>query len=114
MKLIQTTRHRKFFEVLASTRDAQASMMVLRPGQSSGEPDNEHPWADQWLFVISGTGRAKVGKRNVPLKQGSLLLIEKGEVHQITNTGRRELTTINLYSPPAYTASGDLRRPPGR
>jgi mannose-6-phosphate isomerase-like protein (cupin superfamily) len=114
MKLIQTGRHRKFFEVLASTRHAQAAMMVLRPGQSSGELDNEHPWADQWLFVIAGSGKAKVGKRNLALKQGSLLLIEKGEVHQITNTGRRELMTVNFYSPPAYTESGELRRPPGR
>ena len=114
MQLIQTSRHRGFFKVMTSTREAQAAMMVLRPGQSSGEPDNEHPWAQQWLFVISGTGRARVGNRSVQLKTNSLLLIEKGEVHQIKNTGRRALVTVIFYTPPAYTSVGKLRRPPGR
>ena len=115
MRLIQTSKHRGFFKVMTSTREAQAAMMVLRPGQSSsGEPDDEHPWAEQWLFVISGTGRARVGRRSVSLKSNSLLVIEKGEVHQITNTGRRALVSINMYVPPAYTQDGELRRPPGR
>ena len=114
MELIQTSKHRGFFKVMTSTREAQAAMMVLRPGQSSGEPANEHPWAEQWLLVISGTGRARVGKRSVGLKANSLLLIEKGEVHQIKNTGRRMLMTVNFYVPRAYTSDGELRRPPGR
>jgi hypothetical protein len=44
MQLIQTSKHRGFFKVMTSTREAQAAMMVLRPGQSSGEPADEHPW----------------------------------------------------------------------
>ena len=62
-------------------------MMVLRPGQSTGEPENEHPRSEQWLFVVSGSGKGGVDQRSVALKENSLLLIEKGEVHQITNTG---------------------------
>ena len=84
--------------------------MTLRPGQSSSdEPVNEHPRCEQWLFVISGTGRATNGKRRVALKPNSLLLIEQGETHQITNTGRRPLVTLNLYVPPAYTDEGELK-----
>jgi len=110
MKLIQTTRRRGFFKVLASTRDAQAAMMVLQPGQETSEkPENEHPRSEQWLFVISGAGRATVSKRNVSLREGSLLLIEKGEPHRIRNTGRKPLVTLNGYAPPAYTSAGDLR-----
>jgi len=103
MQLMATSKHRGFFKVITSTRDAQAAMMVLRPGQDTGEPQNEYPWAEQWMFVISGTGRARVGNRRVALKANSLLLIEKGEVHQIKNTGRRPLVTVNFYVPPAYT-----------
>ena len=99
----------KLFKVLASTRSAQAAMMTLQPGEDTGEPQNEHPASEQWLLVIAGTGRAKVGKRTVGLAEGSLLLIEKGEVHQVRNTGRRPLVTLNVYAPPAYTASGELR-----
>ena len=82
-------------------------MMVLRPGQDTGEPENEHARSEQWLYVVSGSGRALVNKRRVLIKEGSLLLIEKGEIHQVKNTGRVPLATINLYVPPAYTEVGE-------
>ena len=98
------------FTVLHATRSAEAAMMTLRPGQSTSEkPENEHPRCEQWLFVVSGAGRAVVGNRRVALKPNSLLLVEKGEAHQITNTGRTPLVTLNLYAPPAYTKAGDLK-----
>ncbi len=109
MKHFKTGSNRGFFEVLASTKSAQAAMMTLRPGQSSGEYANEHPRSEQWLFVISGAGTARVGKRRIALREHSLLLIEKGEAHQVTNSGRQPLVTLNFYSPPAYTKEGELR-----
>ena len=109
MKHLKTGNARSKFSILASTRSAQAAMMVLRPGDSTGEaPENEHPRAEQWLFVVSGTGNAVVGKRRVTIAQNSLLLIEKGERHQITNIGRKPLVTLNLYAPPAYGKDEDV------
>jgi mannose-6-phosphate isomerase-like protein (cupin superfamily) len=110
MRHIRTGIVRSNFKVLTSTRSAQAAMMTLRPGQSSSdEVMNEHPRAEQWLFVVSGTGRAIVGKSRVALKTNSLLLIEKNEPHQVTNTGRKPLITLNLYVPPAYDDQGEVR-----
>jgi mannose-6-phosphate isomerase-like protein (cupin superfamily) len=111
MRHIKTGSKRGFFKVLASSDSAQAAMMVLRPGQKSGEEiENEHPNAEQWLFVVSGTGTAHVGKRRLAIADNSLLLIEKGEAHQIENTGRRRpLITLNLYVPPAYGEKGEVR-----
>lgn len=109
MKLIHTDKHHAFFKVLASTRSSQTAMMVLQPGEATGEPDNEHPQSEQWVFVVKGKGRAKVGKRSVSLKENSLLLIQKGEVHQIVNNGKTPLVTLNFYAPPAYTKSGELK-----
>jgi mannose-6-phosphate isomerase-like protein (cupin superfamily) len=84
--------------------------MTLPPGETTGEPDNEHPDSEQWLLVLSGTGRAKVGRRAVALKEGSLLVIEKGETHQVKNTGRKHaLLTLNFYAPPAYKAGAKPR-----
>jgi mannose-6-phosphate isomerase-like protein (cupin superfamily) len=107
MKHIKTARKHAFFKVLQSTNSAQGAMMVLGPGQSTGEPQNEHPRSEQWLFVVAGTGRALVNRRRVTIREGSLLLIEKREIHQITNNGRRPLVTLNFYAPPAYTKDGD-------
>ena len=84
--------------------------MVLKPGQSTGEPQNEHPRSEQWLYVVSGSGNAVVNQRRVLLKDNSLLLIEKGEIHQVTNMGRRPLVTLNFYAPPAYTKNGDPKK----
>lgn len=109
MKHIKTTGKRRMFSLLTETRAAQAAMMTLRPDQSTGEPDNEHAGSEQWLFVISGVGEALVNKRKIIIRERSLLLIEKGEVHQIKNSGRRDLITLNIYVPPAYDKDGNPR-----
>ncbi len=110
MKHFKTGRERAFFKVLGGTRGAQAASMILPPGQSSGESGNEHPRCEQWLFVVSGSGRATVNKRRLLLRPQSLLVIEKGEVHQVVNTGAVPLRTINLYIPPAYEKNGAVKR----
>ena len=105
------------FRVLFDRRGVQAAQMVIAPGGSEGGPDNRHRGAEQWLYVVSGTGMAIVEGTRRALAAGSLLLIERGEAHEIRNTGRRPLRTVNFYSPPAYTQDGDERpagRPPRR
>jgi mannose-6-phosphate isomerase-like protein (cupin superfamily) len=63
--------------------------------------------AFQWLFVVAGTGEAAVDGETVPPGAGTLLLINRGEVHQIENTGEGPLRTLNVYVPPAYTEDGE-------
>jgi len=48
-----------------------------------------------------------LGGRTHRLKAGSLVLIERGTTHEIRNTGRTPLKTLNVYVPPAYRADGD-------
>ncbi len=76
--------------------------MVIAPGNSEGGPENRHESSDQWLYVISGEGEAVVNGEKVQLKTGSLVLIEKGARHEIKNTGRETLRTLNFYVPPEY------------
>lgn len=95
------------FRVVLGNRRSQAAEMVLPPGKSEGSGNNRHRGADQWLFVASGTGVATVNKRRYALEQGTLLLIEKGEEHEVLNTGRGALRTLNFYVPPAYDSGGD-------
>ena len=102
-----TARFGTGFKVLIGNRRAQAATMTLGPGDCEGGPDNRHRGADQWLFVEAGTGAALVNGRRVPLRAGSLILIERGERHEIRNTGRTPLRTLNIYVPPAYTKGGD-------
>lgn len=101
------------FHVAIDAPRAQAAQMTIAPGGKEGGPDNRHRGADQWLFVVAGRGEARIGRRKLALEPGSLLLIERGEKHEIRNTGRRNLKTLNLYVPPAYTKAGN-ERPAGR
>jgi mannose-6-phosphate isomerase-like protein (cupin superfamily) len=95
------------FSVVLGNKHSQAAEMILPPGESEGGPGNSHRGADQWLYVVSGSGQATVNRRKIPLKAGTLLLIERGDEHKIENTGWRKLVTMNFYVPPAYTAGGD-------
>jgi mannose-6-phosphate isomerase-like protein (cupin superfamily) len=102
-----TLRFGKGFKVVLGNARSQAAQMVIPPGGSEGGPGNRHRGADQWLFVLAGSGVARMGRRRHPLRAGTLLLIEHGEQHEIRNTGRTPLKTLNFYSPPAYTRQGN-------
>ena len=104
---LQHLRFGKGFKVRLSNKRAQGATMVIAPGDCEGGPDNRHRGADQWLYVVSGSGVAVLGGRRHRLGAGTLVLIERGTTHEIRNTGRTPLKTVNLYVPPAYRADGD-------
>ena len=105
MKLVRL-KFRKGFRIHRGNRKSQAAEMVIAPGDAEGDPKNRHRGADQWLFVVSGRGDALLKGRRRAIGPGSLLLIERGEKHEIRNTGRTLLRTVNFYVPPAYGSRG--------
>jgi mannose-6-phosphate isomerase-like protein (cupin superfamily) len=106
MQLAQL-RFRNSFAVKAGNSRSQAAIMVLPAGKSEGGPDNRHQGSDQWLYVVSGEGVVVVEGEQSPLSPGTLILIERGETHEVRNTGSQPLETLSFYVPPAYTEEGD-------
>jgi len=100
-------RFGKGFRVAMGNSHAQAAEMVIAPGQSEGGSDNYHRGADQWLYVLSGTGSAFVNGKRYQLRPGTLLLMERREKHEIKNTGNDLLRTLNFYVPPAFDKGGN-------
>lgn len=98
---------RKGFSVVLTNKRGQAATMVIAPGDSEGGPDNRHRGADQWLFVLSGSGVGVFAGKKHMLKPKTLLLVERGVKHEIRNTGTTPLKTLNIYVPPAYEKGGD-------
>jgi mannose-6-phosphate isomerase-like protein (cupin superfamily) len=94
------------FRVALSNQRSQAAEMVLGPGESEGGHDNRHRGSDQWLYVLAGTGVAIIKGKRYALRSGTLILIERGDSHEIRNTGQEPLRTLNVYVPPAYNKSG--------
>jgi mannose-6-phosphate isomerase-like protein (cupin superfamily) len=101
------------FRVVLGDDRSQAARMTLAPGEAEGGPDNRHRGAAQWLFVVGGEGEAIIEGEHIELREGTLVLIEPGDAHEIRNTGREPLRTLNVYVPPAYTPAGD-ELPAGR
>jgi mannose-6-phosphate isomerase-like protein (cupin superfamily) len=95
------------FKIVLGDRHSQAAQMTLAPGTTEGGPDNRHKGADQWLFVVSGAGSATIEGERIELREGTLVLIQRGETHEIRNTGEEPLRTLNFYVPPGYTEDGD-------
>ena len=60
------------FRVALGNRRTQAAEMVLSPGQSEGDGGNRHRGADQWLYVVAGTGVGVLKGRRVRLSPGTL------------------------------------------
>jgi mannose-6-phosphate isomerase-like protein (cupin superfamily) len=95
------------FRVSVGNKNSQGAVMVLAAGGTEGGPDNKHNGADQWLVVTEGSGAAIINGRKLQLKPGTIVLIEAGDRHEIRNTGRSLLKTVNIYLPPAYDSEGE-------
>ena len=107
--ILMRHKHLQFgtgFKVVLGDEHSQAAQMTLAPGETEGGPDNRHRGADQWLFVVSGEGLAVVEGERAELRDGTLLFIQRGEVHEIGKTGSEPLRTLDVYVPPAYTTPG--------
>lgn len=102
----KSLRFTKGFRIAFANARAEAAEFVIPPGDSEGGPRNAHRGADQWMLVLDGRGTAIVNGKRRALRAGSLLLIEKGERHEIRNTGRALLKSFVVYTPPAYKKSG--------
>src|SRR5213075_108880 len=103
---LKRLRLREGFRVHPGSARSQAAEMVIGPGDAEGDPRNRHRGADQWLFVVEGRGSALVKNRRYRQVTGSLIFIEHSERHEIKNTGRALLRTLNFYVPPAYAPRG--------
>lgn len=88
------------FRVVLENQNAQAAVMTLAAGVSSGN-ESVHK-ADQWLFVLSGEGEAQIEGKRHAITTHSLIVIEAGERHEIFNTGTEPLETLNFYTPPEF------------
>lgn len=103
----QNLKFGKGFRVLPGNLRSQAAEMVLAVGDAEGDAENRHRGSDQWLFVVAGSGTARINGKRYSLRPGTLMFIERGDRHEIKNTGRGLLRTLNVYVPPAYTPRGE-------
>ncbi len=93
---------KEWFSVLQTSKKTQTAVMILKPGQSSGEEAEAHKDSDQVLIVLEGEVFAEVEGKTKTLKKLDLILIPAGKKHKFTNKSQVEVVTFNTYSPPEY------------
>ena len=70
------------------------SRSTLLPGQTAHE--HQHRDMFEVFFVESGAGTMKIAGTEHQLERGVCILVEPGELHEISNTGSAELV-LNYF-----------------
>ena len=71
---------------------------VYEPG-ARAKPAHAHDNGEETIYVVSGSGRAKVGKELFELRPGSVLLFPQEVPHMVWNTGDEPLKLACFYAP---------------
>ena len=70
----------------------------LEPGK--GHARHNHPDADEYIYVVSGTGEQMLDDHPpVPIKPGACIWIPIGIYHSTLNTGSEPLHLVVVYNP---------------
>ena len=96
------------FHVVLGDEHSQAAQMTLDARGIEGGPRNRHGGADQWLFVV-GEGSTVVESERVELREGTLLLIQRGELTSSEN--RRQAAADSQPLRPTGLYHGGRRAP---
>jgi uncharacterized cupin superfamily protein len=75
----------------AGSRKLGATLTEVAPGGISF-PRHAHYVLEEAIYVLSGTGEARIGKERVPVRPGDWIALPTGaaHAHQMVNTSREE------------------------
>jgi mannose-6-phosphate isomerase-like protein (cupin superfamily) len=102
MNLANIHKASSWFEVLQTTERSQTAVMTLIPGGETGPHPEAHEKSEQTLFVVSGRVKGTIGKEDVHLEAGDVVIIPAGTLHHFRNDDEAPAVTFNVYSPPEY------------
>ena len=68
------------------------------PGETV-QPAHSHPKGEELIYIMSGTGQAWADGEIQPLRTGSAVLFEPGQVHMIRNVGDEEMKVVCFFAP---------------
>ena len=73
-------------------------MTIMQPGQVHEE--HAHPDSEEMILVISGSGTARIGGKEINVHPMDVIGIDRGEAHTFTNAGEVPLRLYWVYNPP--------------
>ena len=92
------TKNEYFQKEVFLDEQVQIVLMNIEAGDDIGEETHE---ADQTTFFVSGEGEAVVDGRRTKVGPNHMIVIKKGQKHNIINKGDAPLQLFSVYAPPA-------------
>lgn len=90
-----------FRKVLFTGPKSQLVLMALQPGEEIGM--ETHPDTDQFIRVEKGEATAFIDGQEIPLKDGSAIVIPAGAKHNVVNVSKdNPLKLYTVYTPPNH------------
>ena len=73
-------------------------VMRVLPGETVS-PAHEHPDGEELLYFVRGSGHVYVDGKICAVREGSLVLFEKGSVHMVRNSGCEVMKVVCFFAP---------------
>ncbi len=95
--------HQRTLKVLLSpelqpvTKGLGMGMVILPPNFTSSA--HSHETEQEVWFVISGTGKVRVGDEVADIRPETVIVAPPGVAHQLTNDGAEDLKALWLFTP---------------
>jgi len=70
---------------------------AIPPGKRLGK---HYDTAEETQFFIGGTGELLLDDGPLPVRQGDLIVLTEGTVHDLHNTGTEDLRVVGFFSKP--------------
>jgi mannose-6-phosphate isomerase-like protein (cupin superfamily) len=86
------------FRVVELGRDASTShhLAAIR----GAEKPHRHDRHDQLVVIARGYGTLRIGDRTLPVGEGSIVYVPRGNVHAFTNESDAPAVSYLIYTPP--------------
>ncbi len=94
-----TLRNEHYREVLFTGPDSQLVVMSIPSGVEIGEEAHD---LDQFIRVEAGTGEAILNGEVHQIQDGYAVVVPKGTLHNIRNTGIEALKLYTIYTAPEH------------
>lgn len=73
--------------------------IVTYDAYARAKPAHSHADGEETIYVLTGTGKVKVGDDVYPLEPGSLVLFPQGIPHMVYNTSDEPMKLVCFYGP---------------
>ena len=89
-----------FRKVVYTTKNTQLVLMSLKPQEDIGAETHN---LDQMITVVEGDGVAVLDDVEMPIMNGSVVVVPQGTKHNIKNTSDdHDMKLYTLYAPPDH------------